>query len=430
MSKSSAKSRKAPAARRAAPKPARSDRHIRELMHELQVYTEEVTVQNEQLVRAQHELEITRDRFADLYDFAPIGYLLLDPHGTVLDINLAGAALFGKSRVFLINLPLPSLIAKEDREKLRQFLPSIRPEHVGAPPQIEVQLKGDAHHVVRMIARPRSDRGVTQVFAAMFDITEARRLERERLDALSREQARSLELGKEVAERTAAQRQVKTLLSRLVSVQEEERRRLARNLHDHLGQQLSALRLGLTSLRGDGSSPEQTAKRLAGVERLVGDLDRDVTYLAWDLRPVALDELGLQAALASLAHGWSEHTGITTEFLGAIDPNLRLPGGVESNIYRLVQEALNNVAKHAQATCVSILVRIADDELIIIIEDDGRGFAVDEPKSPGHLSGGMGLVNMRERAALFDGRVVVESTPGKGTTVFVTVPAKALTADP
>src|SRR5262245_6740208 len=101
---------------------------VHELIHELQVYMEEVTVQNEQLLKTQHELEVARDRFADLYDFAPIGYLLLDVHGTILDINLAGAALLGKPRAFLQKLPLTSLVSKQDRERLRVFLAG-----VGAP---------------------------------------------------------------------------------------------------------------------------------------------------------------------------------------------------------------------------------------------------------------------------------------------------------
>lgn len=426
MSKAARKSARKPAKARAAPAtPRGSGRHVRELVHELQVYAEEITVQNEQLRRAQHDLEVARDRFADLYDFAPVGYLLLDEYGAIADINVAGAAIFGKSRAFLLSLPLPSLIARHDRERLRRFLPLVRDDHAGSPLQIEFQIKVEGHHIARLIARTRNDHGVKQIFAAMLDITEERRLERERLDALAREQARASELVAEVAERTSAQRSVKTLLSRLVSIQEEERRRLARNLHDHLGQQLSALRLAMTSVVVDTAASQQMRHRLAIIDRITSELDHAVNYLAWDLRPVSLDELGLQAALDGLAHDWSDNTGVKTEFLGALDPQLRLAAAVESNLYRLVQEALSNVAKHANATCVSILIRHNADTLDVIVEDDGRGFDPDESKSSGHLQGGMGLVNMRERAALVDGHVTIESAPGRGTTVFVSVPLKA-----
>src|SRR5262245_22978680 len=132
-----------------------SGRQVHELIHELQVYTEEVTVQNEQLLKAQHELELARDRFADLYDFAPIGYLLLDVHGTILDINLAGAALLGKHRSSLVKLPLTSLVSKQDRDRLRAFLAAVGSAESAS--HIELQLKVDGHHIVRLIARSRPD---------------------------------------------------------------------------------------------------------------------------------------------------------------------------------------------------------------------------------------------------------------------------------
>jgi len=405
------------------PRRANDHDHVHALIHELQVHAEEITVQNEQLLKAQGDLEEARDRFADLYDFAPIGYLTLDHHGVITEINLAGAALLGRTRAFLINLPLSALIVREHRTALQNFLARAR-EPRQAATTIEVMARTDGKHILRLVARPSIKGREGQLFTAMVDVTDERRLENERRDALEREQTRAAELSTEVNERIAAETRVKALLQRLVTAQEEERRRIARNLHDHLGQQLTALSLTLSSLKDAAAVPTEVRERIDRAEQIVARLDRDVDLLAWDLRPLTLD-LGLATAIGDLVRQWTAVTEVAAEVHQSSPAEIKLDAEAEANVYRIVQEALNNVAKHANATHVSVLLEQRADAATVIVEDDGRGFDAElAARSQSHHSG-MGLIGMHERAALFDGSVQIESAPGEGTTIFIRIPIKA-----
>ena len=426
-SRRTASTRGASKAKAAAP-PAKATRthHVRKLIHELQVYSEQITAQNEQLFKAQAELEEARDRFADLYDFAPIGYLSLDVNGVISEINLAGAALFGRARAFLLKMPLPALVARADRDRLRVFLTHVIAGHAPAPlPHIEVTLKTDAHHMVRLIARERRRDSHVELLVAMIDVTQERELEKERERAIAMESARAAELSREMTERVAAEEHVKALLERLVGVQEEERRRLSRNLHDHLGQQLTALRLAIGAIKDRGRVSGEANSRVGVIESIVNDLDRDIDRLAWDLRPAELDDNGLAAALDTLVREWAAMTGVAAEFhaTAAPAPGARVARDIELHVYRIAQEALTNIAKHAEASRVSVLLRQAREELALIVEDDGHGFPAQPNVSP--VEPGMGLVSMRERAALIGGRVQIESMAGRGATVYVKIPLKA-----
>ena len=422
-----AKPRRAQAARRStARKRGMSQDRVRPLIHELQVYTEEIEVQNEQLVKAQQEIEEARDRFADLYDFAPIGYLAVNDSGAITEINLSGAALLGRARAFLLKLPFTALVSPVDRDRLRRFLLHvISSEAKGPPPQIEIRLKKPGNHCVRLIARARRQPHGVDVLLAMIDVTFEKRLEEEREAAFTREQARAAELAREMTERVAAEERVKLLLDRLVSIQEDERRRLSRNLHDHLGQQLTALRLAIGSIKERARGTAEPNSRLGVIESIVSDLDRDIDRLAWDLRPAALDDMGLSAALDTLVREWAQMTGVAAEFHTTTpSPERRLGKEIESHVYRIVQEALTNVAKHAEATRVSVLLKQAREELALIVEDDGHGF---QGGTARHTDSGMGLISMRERAALIGGEIQIESLAGQGATVFVKIPLKTIT---
>lgn len=223
----------------------------------------------------------------------------------------------------------------------------------------------------------------------------------------------------EVKERTAAERRVRELLRRIVNIQEEERRSIARELHDHLGQQLTALRLNLDHIKQEAWGRETLRAKLERFENILRRLDSDVDVMAWRLRPAALDQLGLSATLEQFVREWSENSGVEAEFHAVGLNRSRLPPEVETNLYRITQEALNNIQKHAQACKVSVLLERRGEQVILIVEDDGKGFDPDEKMGGG---GGMGLINMRERAALINGQLEIESAPGAGATLFARVP--------
>jgi two-component system, NarL family, sensor histidine kinase DevS len=202
---------------------------------------------------------------------------------------------------------------------------------------------------------------------------------------------------------------------RVVEAQELERRRLARELHDETGQALTSILLGLKALEERIADPASRAAAEELRELVVSTL-QDVRRLAVELRPSALDDFGLVAALERLTASFTEQTGISVDFQTALADE-RLPEEVETALYRIVQESLTNVVKHARARRVSILLARKGSTVKAVVEDDGRGF---EPA--GQTGDGYGLVGMRERLALLGGRLQVESGRDAGTTIAAEVP--------
>jgi signal transduction histidine kinase len=225
----------------------------------------------------------------------------------------------------------------------------------------------------------------------------------------------------EARQHEAAKVAVTGLVHRLVTAQEDERHRIARDLHDHFGQQLTALRLELEraeqASRG-GAVPSSSFGRALSLTHQIG---RDLDFLAWELRPTALDELGLAAALPQFVTEWSAHVGIPAEFrLGGFENGL-LSSDAEVAFYRVAQEALNNVAKHAHASRADVVLSANDGSVVLVVEDDGDGFDVTRADAD---QKSVGLDAMRERASLIGATLEVESTPGRGTSVFLRCPVR------
>ncbi|HEX3057561.1 MAG TPA: GAF domain-containing sensor histidine kinase [Gaiellaceae bacterium] len=204
-------------------------------------------------------------------------------------------------------------------------------------------------------------------------------------------------------------------LRRVVSAQEQERRRLARELHDETGQALTSILLGLRTVEEAGGEEEVRAA-VAEVRELVRSTLQDVRRLAVELRPKALDDFGLVAALERLTESFTEQTGIAVGFESLL-PTARLTPEIETALYRIVQESLTNIVKHAQAHNVSIVLGRKSNSVSVIVEDDGVGFDPDRPREDG-----LGLIGMRERVSLIGGRLTIESRPGAGTTFIAEVP--------
>jgi signal transduction histidine kinase len=227
-------------------------------------------------------------------------------------------------------------------------------------------------------------------------------------------------MAEQAAEQARAAAQRDALRRQLAQAEEDERRRLSRELHDEAGQHLTALGLGLQAL-SDLTQADSEVERLAlQLRDLTNVLGRELHAIAVRLRPKALDDFGLDAALAAYAEEWSRQSGIQTE-VHVQDDAERLPSAVESAIYRVVQEALTNVARHSGATDASLLVERRDGLVVAVVEDNGRGF---EPEviRDAPVAAGLGLLGIRERVALLGGTMNIESTPGAGTSLFVCLP--------
>jgi signal transduction histidine kinase len=213
-----------------------------------------------------------------------------------------------------------------------------------------------------------------------------------------------------------SERVARDALRRVVSAQELERQRLARELHDETGQALTSILLGLKSLE-DAADEDDLADSTSRLRELVVTTLQDVRRLAVELRPKALDDFGLVPALERLVETFREQTGIEVDLEPRLGDDRLLPE-IETALYRITQEALTNVVKHAHASRVSIVLTRRDGSVSAVIEDDGRGFAEEQGSE-----NGLGLLGMRERVALVDGRLSVESSPGAGTTLSIEVPA-------
>jgi signal transduction histidine kinase len=215
------------------------------------------------------------------------------------------------------------------------------------------------------------------------------------------------------------------LLEQAIAAQEDERKRIARELHDQTGQALSSLLLWLRALESEANGSAGVTvspARVRELKAIVTDALDGVHNLALELRPSVLDDLGLVPALQRYVRTYQDRYTLAMDFQTVGLEGVRLPPAVETGLYRIIQEALTNVVQHANAACVSLLLETRAGAIVAVVEDDGRGFEAERLARGELAENWLGLSGMRERAELLGGRLTVESTPGAGTTVFVEVP--------
>ncbi|MBV9772576.1 MAG: PAS domain S-box protein [Gemmatimonadetes bacterium] len=338
--------------------------------------------------------------------------LTTDPEGRIESWSPGAEAVYGWSAVEALGRPVNMTFTPEDRAEgvPEEELATARRE--GSAPDVRWHLRSDGARVfIEGTSRALHDAaGEVRGFLKIGqDVTRRRQVEEELRESEARlrsEAARS------------------EVLRQLVTAVEDERRRLARELHDQMGQQVTGLRLALRALEG-AEDPEERASRIVALERLADAIARDIQGLALKLRPPALDNLGLPLALQSHLEEWSERHGVACDFHSVGLEGARLPGEVETTLYRVVQEGLTNVLKHAGATRVGLVLERRRGMVSMILEDDGAGFDVDRALASQEKAKRLGLRGMRERVALVGGEMEIESSPGIGTTLFVRVPDPA-----
>jgi len=231
-------------------------------------------------------------------------------------------------------------------------------------------------------------------------------------------------LRSEVIERQESEKLRVALLRKIVKTQEDERKRIAREIHDHIGQQVTGLQLKLQYLQEQYKEDSELTVQITGLQSIAQQIDSDIDFLAWELRPSVLDDLGLVAAMNKFVQEWSTQFNIPAEFEQIGLKGKHLLPEIEINLYRIGQEALNNTCKYAKANKASVLLERRDGTISLIIEDDGVGFDPSGKAIPTGKDRGMGLLGMKERAELVGGTIEIESLPGKGTSIYVRVPAQ------
>jgi PAS domain S-box-containing protein len=302
------------------------------------------------------------------------------------------------------------LLHPEDRARTQEVNLGVvagQPEY-----EMEFRLRHKDGHYVPVLSRGlplrNADGAVVRIVGTHLDLTERKRAE-------------------EVQELERAERARTELLTRLVFAQEDERRRIAREMHDQFGEHLTALARRIEVLKDLSRTDDGLAAQVDALEIVAQRLDRDVDYLVWELRPTALDDLGLRAALTTYVKDWSNRVNIPVNLHTSGLLDVRLSSEVETTLYRIAQEALTNVARHARASHVDILLERRADAVVLAVEDNGVGFeASGGPTPDGH---GFGLLGMQERAALVGATLQIESSVGQGTTVLVRMTAAAAAAD-
>jgi PAS domain S-box-containing protein len=384
---------------------------------------------------AEEALRRSEERMRFVLESVPDAAIItLEANGLIDSWNAGAAALFGYSDSEAIGKPLDLLFTPEDRERDAAGEELRRAKETGRALVERWHSRGDGRRlfVSGSLSALRNDEGtITGYVKVVKDLTDRKKEEetlqqaKDELDARVRERTRELAeanaaLDLELRERRDAEERIRKLLKRVVTIQEDERRRFARDLHDHLGQQITALRLTLETAK-PGSTPA-AANALAEALRMGERLDRDLDLFTAELRPPALDDLGLVSALAQYVNDWSRTAAVSAQFHSSGLKDARLAGELESNLFRIAQEALNNVHKHAQASRVDVFLGHREGKIVLIVEDNGRGFEAVKAGAD-KLARGFGLVGMRERAAQIEGKLEIETSPGKGTTVFVNVPA-------
>jgi len=493
-------------------------------------------IQNRELRELQQRLEEARDRYADLYDFAPVGYLTLEATGRILEINLTGAAMLGEERASIIGKPFSARLARNDSQLFFLYLNRVFHSTGGnnIVTEVKIQHSGVEHDVrlesapmtgtagqdrtCRMVMTDISEQkratgaleqtrsaqeallntipamafykdmdlrytAVSQVAAEFFGRTVADILGKTNFDLMPREQAEGFQqLGRSVllsgkplrnmeqmmsdakgnpcflsislvpyfgqdgkaaglvgvsvditgvkeAEQLSQDllRQNRLLTQQLFSLQESERRHLARELHDELGQWLTAIQAeagAICSSSGAEREPEIRANAQA-IGKSAAEVQSVIRRILRRLRPALLDELGLTDSLQELAIQWRQHHPKIVCDL-ELDGNLGdLPESLNITLYRIVQEALTNIANHAQASHVKVWLRrvpgVASEpeHLLLTVQDDGKGM---DPRLP---LKGLGMLGMRERVIASGGEFMSHCAPGQGVRIEIRLPLVA-----
>lgn len=371
------------------------------LIHELQVHQVELEMQNEEMRGTQAELEESRGRYKELYEFAPVGYVTLDPFGLIVEANLTAAALLNVTRAALIGKYLQSFMDRESADALHLFLRKPLPPGMkeilpcrllpaeGTPFEISLNVGGEFDRSERLV----------RYRVVLVDVSALKLMERQARETGNR---------------------LRSLASELNLSEERTRKAIAQTLHDEVGQTLALARMKLSSAL---NLPEETAveKIVEEVLDMLGLVIKETRSLMVEISPPVLHDLGLGAAIDWMAERMSSEHGIAVETMNTGDFS-DLEHDLKVMLYQMTRELLVNIVKHSGGRHVLVTVERDEHTIGITVRDDGNGFDARDAGSAAAESG-FGLFSIRERLKSYNGSLQIESQKGKGTTVSVRLPA-------
>jgi PAS domain S-box-containing protein len=378
---------------------------VEERTRELAIANEDLQVEMSRRKRVEEELRESESRFRQLYDDAPVGYYELDSEGQIMQVNRTGLVMLGYEPQEVVGQPVWEFV--EEQEVSRQEFHDKISGVLTPPPAFERTFRRKNGTVFPALVQNRLIRDaeghITGIRSTILDITERKQM---------------------VETLRESERRLHFLSSQILSAQENERKRIARELHDGLGQILTAVKFKMEeTLRNRGGHPGEADLR--SLETLIPRLQEGIEEarrIGMDLRPSILDDLGILATLGWFCREFQKiYSGISLE--KQIDIQEKdVPDPLKTVIYRVLQEAMHNIAKHSKADFVSISLKRTGERIELLVRDNGRGFNPQEALSDENPRKGLGLSSMRERTELSSGHFTIESVKGEGTTIRASWP--------
>jgi PAS domain S-box-containing protein len=346
--------------------------------------------------QAEEALRESEERYRELFENAKDAIYVHDLGGRYTSVNRAAERLTGFSREQIVGKHYSNFVSPRDLKQTRTSLCRKLDEENETIYEVDLVTRGGQRVPVEVSSRLIYENGVAVgVQGVVSDITDRKR----------------------------AQEALRIYSQRLIQAQEAERQKISRELHDEIGQVLTAVRINLQSMQRSGGTNDNVP-RLDESIAIVDEALGRVRELSIELRPSLLDDLGLSAALRWYVDRYAQRTGIIAEVLNGFEEQGRLPRELETACFRIAQEALTNVARHAQAGSVSVQLERTRERMLLTIIDDGVGFDVDKLSKSASASSALGLRGMEERALAVGGYIKIDSGSEGGTRIRATFPLK------
>jgi PAS domain S-box-containing protein len=413
------------------------------LFHELQVHQIELELQNEELTHANAAASAALEKYTDLYDFAPVGYFTLDEKGLIAELNMAGAVLLGVERSRLTGRRFQLFVSQNDRPVFQQFIDRIfagsgrhycevellketRGPFWAELAGISVPITVGAPRLSRIVVSDISARRLAEKEHKHIGVLAAANRELEKEITMRRESEAALRKSEErfrklLQQSHLLQARLRLMTHEMLKAQEDQRKKISRELHDEVSQILLGINVQLAIFtKVAASRPDRIKRAIGPVRRMVEKAVRIVHRFARELRPAMLDDLGLIPTLRTYIKDIPKPKGLMIRM--SADPGVEaLDNDGRTVIYRIAQEALVNVIKHARASIVNVSVLKTPKSVSLEIADNGRSFNVAR-LATSEWRNRLGLTGMRERVEMIGGQFSVVSKPGIGTSVRAEIP--------